>query len=239
LVDLARPYFSGLDTTDKAVITIPANFSDQQRAETLRAAKKAGINVLRLVNEPTAAAIAVVDSRPGLKLDTFLVFDFGGGTLDVSIARAVGNEITVCATSGDISLGGRDFDERLVDFCARAFERQHGISLSRDPNGPEWMTEAIERLADACERAKIRLTQMTRASVLVDYIYERESLRLELSRAEFEEMCKDLFDRCLGPVRAALEGAGLLPGDIDNVLLIGGSSSMLKVWEQLTRFFGK
>jgi molecular chaperone DnaK (HSP70) len=236
LVDLARPYFSGEGRPVNAVITVPANFSYQQRSETLRAAKEAGIDVLTLLNEPTAAAIAVVDARPDLTLGTFLVFDFGGGTLDVSIGRAVGDEITVFATSGDTSLGGRDFDERLVEFCAKAFEQQHGISLSRDPDGPEWMTEAVERLSEACEKAKVRLTQATRASVAVDYIYERKSLRQDVSRAQFEDMCKDLFDRCLAPVSAALESAKLEPRDIDHVILVGGISLMPKVQQQLTTF---
>jgi molecular chaperone DnaK (HSP70) len=220
LMDLGNSRFSTDLPVKDAVITVPAHFNKAQRTETRQAAQSAGINVLRLFNEPTAAALALQRLRPGLGLETVLVYDFGGGTLDVSLIDAREEPIRVLGTDGDTSLGGRDFDEPLVSFCRERFESQYGVQLDE---------EAIERLTDACEEAKETLSEKLTVNVNVPNIFENITLNQRVTRAKFEDMCSDIFDRCLPPVDRVLAVAGKKPEDVDQIILVGGSSVIPKV----------
>jgi len=215
------------DTVTDAVITVPAYFSDAQRQATKEAGQIAGLNVLRIVNEPTAAALAYGLDK-GEKEQTILVFDLGGGTFDVSLLEIGEGVVEVKATAGDTKLGGDDWDERLVDHLVRTFSSQNGIDLSKDKM-------AMQRLREAAEKAKIELSGQQSTTVNLPYITAGSDgplhLDVTVSRAEFQRMTQDLLGRCKTPFQQAIKDAGVKVGDIDHVVLVGGSTRMPAVTE--------
>jgi molecular chaperone DnaK len=217
----------------EAVITVPAYFNDAQRQATKDAGKIAGLEVLRIINEPTAAALAYGLDKKGQ--ETVLVFDLGGGTFDVSLLDVGDGVVEVRATSGDGHLGGDDFDKRVVDYLADEFKRDQGIDLRADP-------QALQRLYEAAERAKVELSSTTTAQVNLPFITADASgpkhLNLSITRAKFEQLTQDLIERCRGPVQQALSDAKLTADDIDEVLLVGGSTRIPAVQELVRRLTG-
>ena len=235
LSDLKKTAESYLGTTvNKAVITVPAYFNDAQRQATKNAGKIAGLEVERIINEPTAAALAY-----GLDKDnneTVLVFDLGGGTFDVSILELGDGVFEVKSTSGNNHLGGDDFDKRIMDYLVSEFKKENGIDLSTDKM-------AMQRLKDAAEKAKKDLSGVTSTQISLPFISQGENgplhLDLTLTRAKFEELVDDLLESTLIPVRNALKDAGLKASDINKVLLVGGSTRIPKVQEIVKRELGK
>ena len=226
--------YLGEDVTD-AVITVPAYFSDSQRQATKEAGQIAGLNVLRIVNEPTAAALAY-GLEKGDKEQTILVFDLGGGTFDVSLLEIGDGVVEVRATSGDNELGGDDWDQRIVDWLVEKFKAAHGIDLTKDKM-------ALQRLREAAEKAKIELSSNQSANINLPYITvdaERNPLFLDetLSRAEFQRITQDLLDRCKAPFNQVIKDAGIGVGDIDHVVLVGGSTRMPAVSELVKELTG-
>ena len=221
------------ERVNEAVITVPAYFNDAQRQATKDAGKIAGLEVLRIINEPTAAALAYGMDKKGS--ETVLVFDLGGGTFDVSILDVGDGVIEVRATSGDGHLGGDDFDKRIVDWMADEFKRDQGIDLRNDP-------QALQRLFEAAERAKIELSSATTTQVNLPFITADaggpKHLNLNLTRARFEELVQDLIERTRGPVEQALSDARLQAGDIDEVILVGGSTRIPAVQNLVRRLTG-
>src|SRR5215510_7520095 len=204
-----------------AVITVPAYFNDAQRQATKDAGKIAGLNVLRIINEPTAASLAYgLDKK---KNETILVFDLGGGTFDVSILDVGDGVFEVKATSGDTHLGGDDFDKRIVDWLAEEFQRQNGIDLRKD-------RQALQRLTEAAEKAKIELSSLMETHISLPFVTADANgpkhLDMTLTRAKFEQLTHDLVERCVGPVKQALADAKLTDRDIDEVILVGGATRM-------------
>jgi len=219
--------YLGEDITD-AVITVPAYFEDAQRQATKEAGQIAGLNVLRIVNEPTAAALAYGLDK-GEKEQTILVFDLGGGTFDVSLLEIGGGVVEVRATSGDNHLGGDDWDQRIVDWLVEKFKAQHGIDLTKDKM-------ALQRLREAAEKAKIELSSGQSTSINLPYITvdaDKNPLFLDeqLSRAEFQRITADLLDRCRAPFKAVVKDGGISVGAINHVVLVGGSTRMPAVSE--------
>ena len=219
---------------EQAVITVPAYFNDQQRQATKDAGKIAGLEVLRIINEPTAAALAYgLDKDDG---KTIVVYDLGGGTFDVSILEIGDGVFEVRATNGDTFLGGEDFDLRLVDFLADEFKKEQGIDLRSDKL-------ALQRLKEAAEKAKIELSSATQTEINLPFITADASgpkhFTLKLTRAKFESLVEDLVQRTLKPCEAALKDAGLSAKDIDEVVLVGGMTRMPHVHETVKEFFGK
>ncbi|HEX3565275.1 MAG TPA: Hsp70 family protein, partial [Acidimicrobiales bacterium] len=203
----------------EAVITVPAYFNDAQRQATTDAGRIAGIEVMRIINEPTAAALAYgLDKKSN---ETVLVFDLGGGTFDVSILDVGDGVVEVRATSGDSHLGGDDFDRRLVDHLANQFQSDTGIDLRNDP-------QALQRLFEAAEKAKIELSSVTQAQVNLPFVTADASgpkhLVTTVMRSTFDEITADLVDRCNGPVQQAMQDAKVTDADIDDVILVGGST---------------
>jgi molecular chaperone DnaK len=224
------------ETIADAVITVPAYFNDAQRQATKEAGEIAGFNVLRIVNEPTAAALAYGLDK-GSKEQTVLVFDLGGGTFDVSLLEIGEGVIEVKATSGDNHLGGDDWDERIIDHLVKTFRGQHGVDLSQDKM-------AMQRLREAAEKAKIELSAATTTSINLPYITgggESGPLHLDvtLSRAEFQRMTQDLLDRCKGPFEQAIKDAGVKIANVDHVILVGGSTRMPAVSDLVKQLTGK
>jgi len=218
----------------QAVITVPAYFNDSQRQATKDAGKIAGLEVLRIINEPTASALAYgLDKKRNEKI---LVFDLGGGTFDVSVLEVGEGVFEVKATSGDTHLGGDDWDERIVKWLADEFQREQGIDLRRD-------RQALQRLREAAEKAKIELSSVLETEINLPYITADASgprhLQVRLNRARFEQMTSDLLERCRGPFDAALRDAGLKPAEIDEVVLVGGSTRMPMVQELVRKLTGK
>ncbi len=218
----------------QAVITVPAYFSDSQRQATKDAGKIAGLEVLRIINEPTAAALAYgMDKEANQKI---MVFDLGGGTFDVSILEISDGVFEVLATNGDTRLGGDDFDQRVIDWMAEQFQRENGIDLRRDKM-------VLQRLRDAAEKAKIELSGMTSTSINLPFITATAEgpLHFEatLTRAEFDRITADLVERSMIPTKKALADAGLNVGQIDKVLLVGGSPRIPAVQEAVKKFIGK
>ena len=218
----------------RAVITVPAYFNDSQRQATKDAGKIAGLEVERIINEPTAAAIAY-----GLDKDsdeTILVFDLGGGTFDVSILDLEGGAFLVQATSGDTHLGGDDFDRKVFDWIVAEFKRDNGIDLSQDKM-------SAQRVLEAAEKAKIELSSMTQTNINLPFITADATgpkhLDLTLSRAKFDELTADLVERTMGPTRQAMEDAGLTGADINKIILVGGSSRIPAVQEAIRKQLGK
>ncbi|MEA2177170.1 MAG: molecular chaperone DnaK [Solirubrobacteraceae bacterium] len=217
----------------EAVITVPAYFNDAQRQATKDAGKIAGLEVLRIINEPTAAALAYGLDKKGS--ETVLVFDLGGGTFDVSILDVGDGVVEVRSTSGDGHLGGDDFDKRIVDWLADEFKKDQGIDLRSDP-------QALQRLYEGAERAKVELSSATQAQINLPFITADASgpkhLNTTLSRAQFEQLVKDLVERTQGPVEQALSDAKLGPDDIDEVILVGGSTRIPAVQALVRRLTG-
>ena len=225
--------YLGEKVTD-AVITVPAYFNDAQRQATKDAGKIAGLNVLRIVNEPTAAALAYgLDKK---KDETIAVYDFGGGTFDISILEVGEGVVEVKATNGDTHLGGDDLDQRVIDWMVAEFKKSDGIDLGKD-------RMALQRLKEAAEKAKIELSTVLETDINLPFITADQSgpkhLQMKLTRAKFEQLVDDLLQRSMGPVKQALADAGLKPSDIDEVVLVGGSTRMPKVQQLVKDFFGK
>ena len=221
-------------TVNQAVITVPAYFSDAQRQATKDAGKIAGLEVLRIINEPTAAALAYgMDKEANQKI---MVFDLGGGTFDVSLLEISDGVFEVLATNGDTRLGGDDFDQRIIDWMADQFQRENGVDLRRDKM-------VLQRLRDAAEKAKIELSGMMSTSINLPFITATAAgpLHFEatLSRAEFERITADLVERTIVPTKKALADAGLSVNQIDKVLLVGGSTRIPAVQEAVKKFIGK
>src|SRR5947208_8699600 len=224
------------ETITDAVITVPAYFEDAQRQATKEGGHIAGFNVLRIVNEPTAAALAYGLDK-GSKEQTVLVFDLGGGTFDVSLLEIGEGVVEVKATSGDNHLGGDDWDERVIDHLVKTFRGQYGVDLSKDKM-------AMQRLREAAEKAKIELSAATTTSINLPYITgggESGPLHLDiqLSRAEFQRMTQDLLDRCKGPFEQAIKDAGVKLAAVDHVILVGGSTRMPAVSDLVRELTGK
>src|SRR5215212_10152263 len=222
------------ETVTQAVITVPAYFNDAQRQATKDAGQIAGLEVLRIINEPTAAALSY-----GLEKEqsgTIAVYDLGGGTFDVSILEIGDGVFEVKSTNGDTFLGGEDFDMRLVEYLAAEFKKDQGIDLTKDKL-------ALQRLKEAAEKAKIELSSATQTEINLPYITADASgpkhLALKLSRAKFEQLVDDLVQKTIEPCRKALKDAGISPGDIDEVVLVGGMTRMPKIQEVVKNFFGK
>jgi len=221
-------------TVDKAVITVPAYFNDAQRQATKDAGKIAGLDVQRIINEPTAAALAYgLDKK---KEEKVAVFDLGGGTYDISVLELAEGVFEVKSTNGDTHLGGDDFDQRLINWLVAEFKKDQGIDLSKDPM-------AIQRLKEAAEKAKMELSSTTQTDINLPFITADQSgpkhLNLSLTRAKFEQLVDDLIQRTIPPMQQALKDAGLDPKQIDEVILVGGQTRMPKVQEIVKNFFGK
>ncbi|NJK67116.1 MAG: molecular chaperone DnaK [Microcoleus sp. CSU_2_2] len=232
LVEDASKYLG--ETVTQAVITVPAYFNDSQRQATKDAGKIAGIEVLRIINEPTAAALAYgLDKKSN---ETILVFDLGGGTFDVSILEVGDGVFEVLATSGDTHLGGDDFDKKIVDFIAADFQRAEGIDLRKDK-------QALQRLTEAAEKAKIELSSVTQAEINLPFITATQDgpkhLDTTLTRGKFEELCSDLIDRSRIPVENAIRDAKLDKSAINEVVLVGGSTRIPAVQELVKKILGK
>lgn len=221
-------------TVTQAVITVPAYFNDSQRQATKDAGKIAGLEVLRIVNEPTAAALAYGMEKS--EDHTILVFDLGGGTFDVSILELGDGFFEVKATSGDNHLGGDDFDQVIIDYLAAEFKKEHGIDLSKDK-------AAVQRLKDAAEKAKKELSGVMSTTISLPFITVVDGvpqhLELNLTRAKFEELSANLVERTLGPTRQAMSDAGLSASEINRVVLVGGSTRIPAVQEAIKRLTGK
>ncbi|MHA1517742.1 MAG: molecular chaperone DnaK [Alphaproteobacteria bacterium] len=221
-------------TVEQAVITVPAYFNDAQRQATKDAGKIAGLEVLRIINEPTAAALAYgLDKKEG---QTIAVYDLGGGTFDVSILEIGDGVFEVKSTNGDTFLGGEDFDMRIVDYLADEFKKEQGIDLRSDKL-------ALQRLKEAAEKAKIELSSTQQTEVNLPFITADQSgpkhLTMKLTRAKLESLVEDLIKRTIAPCEAALKDAGLKPGEITEVILVGGMTRMPKVADTVKTFFGK
>ncbi|HOP84870.1 MAG TPA: molecular chaperone DnaK [Syntrophorhabdaceae bacterium] len=221
-------------TIEDAVITVPAYFNDSQRQATKDAGRIAGLNVLRIINEPTASALAYgLDKK---KDETIAVYDFGGGTFDISILEVGDNVVEVKSTNGDTHLGGDDIDQRIIDWIISEFKKDQGIDLSKD-------RMALQRLKEAAERAKIELSTTVETEINLPFITADSSgpkhLNMRLRRAELEKLADDIIQRTIEPCRRALEDAKLTPAKIDEVVLVGGSTRIPKVQEVVKNFFGK
>jgi molecular chaperone DnaK len=222
------------ETITDAVVTVPAYFNDAQRQATKDAGKIAGLNVLRIVNEPTAAALAYgLDKK---KDETIVVYDFGGGTFDVSVLEVGEGIVEVKSTNGDTHLGGDDLDQRVVDWIAAEFKKSDGIDLLKD-------RMALQRLKEAAEKAKIELSTVFETDINLPFVTADQSgpkhLQMKLTRAKFEQLVDDLLQRSMGPVKQALEDAGLKPSEVDEVVLVGGSTRTPKIQQLVKDFFGK
>ena len=231
LADDAAKYLG--EKVKDTVITVPAYFNDAQRQATKDAGKIAGLNVLRIINEPTAAALAYgLDKK---KSETILVFDLGGGTFDVSILDVGDGVFEVQSTAGDTHLGGDDFDKRLVDWLAEEFRREQGIDVRKD-------RQALQRLTEAAEKAKIELSSALETTVSLPFITADATgpkhLEMKLTRAKFEQLTADLVERCVGPLKRAIEDAKIAERDIDEVILVGGSTRIPAVQGLVRRLTG-
>jgi molecular chaperone DnaK len=232
LKEAAEAYLG--EKVTQAVITVPAYFNDSQRQATKDAGKIAGLEVLRIINEPTAAALAYgMDKK---KDQTIAVYDLGGGTFDISVLEIGEGVFEVKATNGDTHLGGDDFDQRVIDWIAEEFRKEHGIDLRKD-------RMALQRLKEAAEKAKCELSSTLQTEVNLPFITADASgpkhLVLTLTRAKLEALVADLVDRTLGPCRQAMQDAGVTPKDIDEVILVGGQTRMPKVQDAVKQLFGR
>ena len=222
------------ETVTDAVITVPAYFNDAQRQATKDAGRIAGLNVLRIINEPTAAALAYgLDKK---KDETIAVYDFGGGTFDISVLQVGEGVVEVKATNGDTHLGGDDLDDRIIEWLAVEFKNSEGIDLSKD-------RMALQRLKEGAEKAKIELSTAMETEINLPFITADRSgpkhLQVKLSRAKLEQLVDDLLQRTMAPVKQALADAGIDPSAIDEIVLVGGSTRMPKVQQMVRAFFGK
>jgi molecular chaperone DnaK len=222
------------ETVTDAVITVPAYFNDAQRQATKDAGKIAGLNVLRIINEPTAAALAYgLDKK---KDETIAVYDFGGGTFDISVLEVGEGVVEVKSTNGDTHLGGDDLDQRIIDWIAAEFKKTDGIDLTKD-------RVAVQRLKEAAEKAKIELSSVLETEINLPFITADQTgpkhLAMKLTRAKLEQLVDDLLQRTMEPVKKAVADAGLTPSKIDEVVLVGGSTRMPKVQQLVKDYFGK
>lgn len=219
----------------EAVITVPAYFNDAQRQATKTAGEIAGLNVRRIINEPTAAALAYGLDKKGKNM-TVAVYDLGGGTFDVSVLEIGDGVFEVKSTNGDTHLGGDNFDHRLIDFLAEEFQKSDGIDLRKD-------AMALQRLREASEKAKIELSSKLETEINLPFVTATQDgpkhLVLKITRAKFESLCEDLFDRTLKPCEEAIKDAKITPAQIDEVILVGGSTRIPKIQELVKKFFGK
>ncbi len=226
--------YLGQKVTD-AVITVPAYFNDAQRQATKEAGEIAGLNVRRIINEPTAAALAYGLDKKHKDLKV-AVFDLGGGTFDISILELGDGVFEVKSTNGDTHLGGDNFDQRLVDYLAEEFKKQEGIDLRKDPM-------ALQRLREAAEKAKMELSQLMQTEINLPFITATaegpKHLNMTITRAKFEQLVEDLVQRCIPPVEKALKDAGLSPNQIDEVILVGGMTRVPRVQQLVKEIFGK
>jgi heat shock protein 1/8 len=218
------------ETCKHAVITVPAYFNDQQRQATKDAGAIAGLSVMRVINEPTAAAIAYGLGKSSKKEQTVLIFDLGGGTFDVSLLVIEDGVFEVKATAGDTHLGGEDFDARLMDHFCREFKRQHKHDITQSDR-------AVRRLRTACERAKRTLSSSSKANLEIDSLYEGIDFNSSITRARFEDLCGDYFRNTLIPVEKVLRDAGVAKSEVDEIVLVGGSTRIPKVQELVKEFF--
>src|SRR6058998_4187658 len=219
---------------EKAVITVPAYFNDSQRQATKDAGKIAGLDVVRIINEPTASALAYgLDKK---KEEKIAVYDLGGGTYDISVLELAEGVFEVKATNGDTHLGGDDFDQRIVEWLVAEFKRDQGIDLSKDKM-------ALQRLREGAEKAKMELSTVMETEINLPFITADASgpkhLNMKLTRAKFEQMIEDILQRSVPPCRQALEDAGLKAKDIDEVVLVGGSTRIPRVQQIVREFFGR
>ena len=224
------------ETVTEAVITVPAYFNDAQRQATKDAGKIAGLEVKRIINEPTAASLAFGFNKESKKEKTIAVYDLGGGTFDVSILELGDGVFEVKSTNGDTHLGGDDFDRRVMNWLVEEFKNDTGIDLSQD-------RMALQRLREAAEKAKIELSAVTSTEVNLPFITADASgpkhLQKTLTRAKFEQMCDDLFERTKEPCKKALKDAGVNIDQIDEILLVGGSTRMPRITQLVKEMFGK
>ena len=232
LADDASKYLG--ETVKQAVITVPAYFNDSQRQATKDAGKIAGLEVLRIINEPTAASLSCgLDKKNN---ETILVFDLGGGTFDVSVLEVGDGVFEVLSTSGDTQLGGDDFDEKIVQWLIKEFKDQEGIDLTQD-------SQALQRLTEAAEKAKVELSTLTQSAINLPFISVTpegpKHLEKELTRAKFEDLCSDLIQRCKTPIEMSLKDAELTPSAIDQNVLVGGSTRIPAVQELVEKLLGK
>lgn len=228
----AEAYLGGKVT--QAVITVPAYFDDSQRQATKQAGEIAGLEVLRIINEPTAAALAYgLDKK---NAHTIAVYDLGGGTFDISILELGEGVYEVKSTNGDTHLGGDDFDQAIIDYLAEQFKKDQGVDLKKDP-------QALQRLRESAEKAKIELSSAQEAQINQPFITQGKDgplhLTMTLTRSQLEKIVDDLVQKTLKPVEQALKDAGVKVGDIDEVVLVGGMTRMPKIVETVTKFFGK
>jgi len=213
-----------------AVVTVPAYFNDSQRQATKDAGAIAGLNVLRIINEPTAAAIAYGLDRQSTQERNILIFDLGGGTFDVSLLAIEEGIFEVKATNGHTHLGGEDFDAKIVDYCKADFKKKTGISIDNNPR-------ALRRLRTQCEKAKRILSSASQAPVECEALAEGEDFNINISRAKLEELCMDLFRQCMPPVENVLKDAECSKGQVNEIVLVGGSTRIPKVQSMLKEFF--
>ena len=218
-------------TVNDAVVTVPAYFNDSQRQATKDAGKIAGLNVLRIINEPTAAAIAYGLDKNLSKEAAVLIFDLGGGTFDVSLLMIEEGIFEVKATAGDTHLGGEDFDNRLVSYCAAEFQKKYKKDISTNQR-------ALRRLKTQCERVKRTLSSSSQAALEIDSLYEGIDFSMTITRAKFESLCMDFFRNCMLPVEQVLKDAKMSKQQINEIVLVGGSTRIPKIQEMVSNFFG-
>jgi L1 cell adhesion molecule like protein len=222
--------FLGKEVKD-AIVTVPAYFNDSQRQATKDAGTISGLNVLRIINEPTAAAIAYgLDKQAGKKEENVLIFDLGGGTFDVSLLALEEGLFEVKATNGNTHLGGEDFDNRLVEYCAGEFKRKTSIDIKNN-------AKALRRVRASCEKAKRALSAATQATVDIDALMDGEDLNVVITRSKFEDLCMDLFKKCLPPLESVLKDAKMSKSEINEVVLVGGSTRIPKIQQMVQEFF--
>ncbi|XP_070674990.1 heat shock cognate 70 kDa protein-like isoform X1 [Malus domestica] len=228
--EIAEAYLNS--TVKNAVITVPAYFNDSQRQATKNAGNAAGLNVMSIINEPTAAAIAYgIDRKAGwYSKRNVMIFDLGGGTLDVSLLTIGDGVFEVKATAGDTHLGGEDFDNKMVDFCVEQFKKKHNLDVSGN-------SKALRRLRDACEKAKRRLSFTSATDIEIDCLYEGTDFYTTITRAKFEQLNMDFFNKCMEPVEKCLKDANMEVSSVHDVVLAGGSSRIPKVQELLQDVF--
>ena len=222
--------FLGKEVKD-AIVTVPAYFNDSQRQATKDAGTISGLNVLRIINEPTAAAIAYgLDKQAGKKEENVLIFDLGGGTFDVSLLSLEDGLFEVKATNGNTHLGGEDFDNRLVEYCAGEFKRKTGIDIKKN-------AKALRRVRASAEKAKRALSAATQATVDIDALMDGEDLNVVITRSKFEDLCMDLFKKCMPPLENVIKDGKMSKSQIDEVVLVGGSTRIPKIQQMVQEFF--
>ena len=223
--------FLGKEVKD-AIVTVPAYFNDAQRQATKDAGTISGLNVIRIINEPTAAAIAYGIDKKFKEERNVLIFDLGGGTFDVSVLSLEEGLFEVKATNGHTHLGGEDFDNRLVEYCAAEFKRKHNIELNEN-------MKALRRIRSTCEKAKRALSAATQTTIDVDAVIDGKDLSIVLTRAKFEELNNDLFKKCLLPLDNVIKDSKLSKGEIHDIVLVGGSSRIPKIIQMVQEYFNK